>query len=123
LNKSQEKRLEILGLSVIDTDARDAVFLKAEQTFTFKVRGHKPKCTKGMEDPDSLTSWYLNMLSRIYKQLLSIYDLIVADAYFSKESFDTGGKTLVLNIISHFHDDLNLKYLYHGPKARKRGCP
>jgi hypothetical protein len=50
--------LEILGLSVVDADAKDAVFLKAEQTFTQKCRGRKPKCTKGMEDPDSLTGWY-----------------------------------------------------------------
>ena len=40
--------LEILGLSVVDADAKDTVFLKAEQTFTTKVRGRKPKCTKGM---------------------------------------------------------------------------
>lgn len=46
--------LEILGLSIVDADAKDAVFLKAEQTFTQKCRGRKPKCTKGMDDPDSL---------------------------------------------------------------------
>jgi len=113
--------LEILGLSVVDADAKDAVFLKAEQTFTQKCRGRKPKCTKGMEDPDSLTGWYLRMLSRISKQLLSICNLIVADAYFSKESFVTGVKTLGFNIISRFRDDVNLKYLYRGPKTRKRG--
>ena len=115
--------LEILGLSIVDADAKDAVFLKAEQTFTSKVRGRKPNCTKGMEDPDSLTGWYLRMLSRISKQLLSICNLIVADAYFSKESFVNGVKTLGFNIISRFRDDVNLKYLYRGPKARKRGRP
>ena len=31
--------LEILGLSVVDADAKDAVFLKAEQTFTQKFAG------------------------------------------------------------------------------------
>jgi len=115
--------LEILGLSIVDADAKDAVFLKAEQTFTAKVRGRKPKCTRGMEDPDSLTGWYLRMLSRISKQLLSICNLIVADAYFSKESFVTGVKELGFNIISRFRDDVNLKYLYRGPKAKKRGRP
>ena len=39
-----------------------------------------------MDDPDSLTSLYLRMLCRISKQLLSICNLIVSDAYFSKES-------------------------------------
>lgn len=115
--------LEILGLSIVDTDARDAVSLKAEQTFTSKVRERKPKCTRGMDDPDFLTGLYLRMLSRISKQLLSICNLIVADAYFSKESFVTGVKELGFNIISRFRDDVNLKYLYRGPKAKKRGRP
>ena len=63
------------------------------------------------------------MLCRISKQLLSLCNLIVADAYFSKESFVTGVKGLGFNIISRFRDDVNLKYLYRGPKARKRGRP
>jgi IS4 transposase len=75
-----------------DTDAKDSIFLKAEQTFTDKKRGRKPKCTMGMEEPDSLTGWYLRMLTRNCKQLLSICKLLVADAYFSKESFVTGVK-------------------------------
>ena len=91
--------------------------------FTQKCRGRKPNCTKGMEDPDSLTGWYLRMLSRLSKQLLSICNLIVADAHFSKESFVSGVKNLGFNIISRFRDDVNLKYLYRGPKARKRGRP
>ena len=45
-----------------------------------------------MEEPDSLTGWYLRMLTRNCKQLLSICKLLVADAYFSKESFVTGVK-------------------------------
>ncbi len=96
--------LEILGLSIVDADAKDAVFLKAEQTFTSKCRGRKPKCTKGMEDPDSLTGWYLRMLCRISRQLLSICKLIVADAYFSMESFVSGVKELGFNLISRFRE-------------------
>ena len=56
-----------------------------------------------------------------HKQLLSICNLIVADAYFSKESFATGVKSLGFNLISRFRDDVNLEYLYRGPKAHKRG--
>lgn len=76
-----------------------------------------------MDDPYFLTGWYLRMLCRISKQLLSICNLIVADAYFSKESFVTGIKEQGFNIISRFRDDVNLKYLHRGPKARKRGRP
>ena len=120
---AMKKGLEILGISIVDADAKDSVFLKAEQTFTDKKRGRKPDCTKGMKDPDSLTGWYLRMLNRNCKQLLSICKLIVADAYFSKESFVSGVKSLGFNLISRFRDDVNLKYLYSGPKTGKRGRP
>ena len=120
---AMKRGLEFLGLSVIDADAKDVVFLKAEQTFTEKCRGRKPKCTKGMKEPDSLTGWYLRILSRNAKQLLSICNVIVADAYFSKESFVTGVISLGFNIISRFRDDVNLKYIYRGPKTGKKGRP
>ena len=120
---AMKKGLEILGISIVDADAKDSVFLKAEQTFTDKKRGRKPDCTKGMKDPDSLTGWYLRMLNRNCKQLLSICKLIVADAYFSKESFVSGVISLGFNIISRFRDDVNLKYIYRGPKTGKKGRP
>ena len=120
---AMKKGLEILGISIVDADSKDAVFLKAEQTFTDKVRGRKPKCTEGMNNPDSLTGWYLRMLTRNSDKLKSICKLLVADAYFSKESFVTGVKTLGFDLISRFRDDVNLKYLYTGPKSGKRGRP
>ena len=118
-----KKGLEILGISIVDADAKDSIFLKAEQTFTGKKRGRKPKCTKGMDDPDSLTGWYLRMLTHNSKQLLSICKLIVADAYFSKESFVTGVQRLGFDLVSRFRDDVRLRYLYAGPKLHKRGRP
>lgn len=39
---AMKKGLEILGISIVDADAKDSVFLKAEQTFTDKKRGRKP---------------------------------------------------------------------------------
>ena len=120
---AMKRGLEFLGLSVVDADTKEAVFLKAEQTFTGKKRGRKPRATRGMKDPDSLIGWYLRMIQHNCRQLLAICDLIVADAYFSKESFATGLKTLGFNLISRFRDDVSLKYLYRGPKSGKRGRP
>ena len=120
---AMKKGLEILGISIVDADAKDAVFLKAEQTFTGKKRGRKPKCTKGMDDPDSLTGWYLRMLTRNCKQLLSVCKLLVADAYFSKESFVTGVHSLGFDLVSRFRDDVRLRYFHTGPKLHKRGRP
>lgn len=39
---AMKKGLEILGISIVDADAKDSVSLKAEQTFTDKKRGRKP---------------------------------------------------------------------------------
>ena len=36
---AMKKGLEIFGISIVDADAKDSVFLKAEQTFTDKKRG------------------------------------------------------------------------------------
>ena len=120
---AMKKGLEILGISIVDADIKDSIFLKAEQTFTGKKRGRKPKCTKGMDDPDSLTGWYLRMLTSNRRQLLSVCKLIVADAYFSKESFVTGVQRLGFDLVSRFRDDVRLRYLYAGPKLHKRGRP
>lgn len=42
---TMKRGLELLGLSIVDADTKDVVFLKAEQTFTKKARGRKQKCT------------------------------------------------------------------------------
>lgn len=68
-------------------------------------------------------SFYLRMLNSNSKQLLSICKLIVADAYLSRESFVSRVKSLGFNLISHFREDVNLKYLYSGLKTGKRGRP
>ncbi len=70
---TMKKGLEILGISIVDADARDSIFLKAEQTFTEKKRGRKPKCTEGMIDPDSLTGWHLRMLTSNRRQLEFVF--------------------------------------------------
>ena len=66
------KGLEILGISIVDADAKDSFFLKAEQAFTERKRGRKPHSTWVMKDPGSLTGWYLRMLQHNRRQLLSI---------------------------------------------------
>ena len=120
---AMKRGLEILGIAAVDAHTRQAVFLKAEQTFTDKLRGRKPGCTKGMKDPDSLVGWYLRMLMRNSKQLLEVSRYITADAYFSKKSFADGLHSLGFHLISRFRDDVRLRYIYRGPKVRKRGRP
>ena len=103
---AMKRGLEILGIAAVNADTRQAVFLKAEQTFMEKLRGRKPGCTKGMKDPDSLVGWYLRMIMRNSRQLLEVSKHVTADAYFSKKSFADGLLSLGFHLISRFRDDV-----------------
>lgn len=76
-----------------------------------------------MNDKNSLVAKYLLALSKYQEQLLPISQRIVADTYFSKESFVTGAVNLGFNVISRLRDDARLMYLYTGAKTGKRGRP
>lgn len=49
-----------------------------------------------------------------------ICSTVVADAYFSKESFVTDAISLGFNIISRYRGDINLKYISRGPKTGRK---
>ncbi len=96
---------ELMGLALVDADAGTGVHLVAKQTFTEKVRDAVPYYLKHMDD------------------LLKLSNCLIADAFFSKETFVTGAKALGFNVISRLRDDVRLKYLYTGPKTGKKGHP
>ena len=115
--------LEILDIAVIDADERDAVHLKAVQTVDTVKTGRPPGYLAGMKNPNSLTAWYLRALAREKDALLKISDIVVADAFFSKEPFVSGVTRLGFRLVSRFRSDVSLKYLHTGPKTGKRGRP
>lgn len=66
---------------------------------------------------------YLRTINSLKDELISISKCMVADAFFSKESFVSGLNSLGFSLISRFRDDVRLKYLYTGPKTGQRGRP
>ena len=73
--------LEILGVGLIDIDAKDCISLKAVQTpdsHTLESRNA------------NLLDWHLLVLKSMHDKLRSASRYIVADAYFSKNSFVVG---------------------------------
>lgn len=118
-----KKGLEILGVALVDGRSNDVVFLYSQQTFQGKRLGRRPDCIKDMKDPDSLIALYLRALYKMSKELLELSRIVVADAYFSKKSFSDGLKILGFHLVSRFRDGVRLKYLYKGPKLKKRGQP
>lgn len=76
-----------------------------------------------MDDHNTIIGIYLRTIHSLKDDLLKLSNCLVADAFFSKETFVTGAKTLGFNVISRLRDDVRLKYLYNGPKTGKKGRP
>ena len=69
---------EVFGVGVIDVDNRDCMTLSAIQT----------PDTKSLEEMDyNLVDWYCQNLIILKEKLQKILRLIVADAFFSRETF------------------------------------
>lgn len=117
--------LEILGISLIDSDSKKSVFLRAVQTIKDKVykEDKRPDCIAHLKSDDTLIACYLRALNTYKEHLLSLARLIVADAYFSKASFIDGLFSMGFHLVSRFRKGVRLRYLYNGPKTGKRGKP
>ena len=67
---------------------------------------------------DSASRLVLKMQPRDVRQFLSICRTVVADAYFSKESFVSGAISLGFNIINRFRNDVGLNISALKPAGR-----
>ena len=107
-----KRGLEILGIGLVDADARDCMMLRAVQT--------PPE--QALKDCGvSLLSWYLTAILNIKESLQRLSCLIVADAYFSVRPFADGLLAEGFHLISRLRDNASLRYLYTGPQRTGRG--
>lgn len=103
--------LEIGGIAAIDMDNHTAFHLEAIQTLN-------------NDENMSLLDWYAEVIIQRKDHLLSISKYVVADAYFSKESFTTKIIDKAnMHLISRLRKDSNLTYLFKGKQTGKRGRP
>ena len=106
--------LEIMGVGVTDIDVHECMMLRAIQTpSTETLKG------AGV----TLVDWYRDSLLGYKDELLKISRIVTADAYFSVEPFVNGLVSAGFCLISRFRSNVNLKYLYTGPRTGKRGKP
>jgi len=113
---SMKHGLEILGLGIVDIDAKDCLMLRACQT------ADSEEISKRGEDY-SLVDWYLDSVRTYRDKLLAITKYVVADAWFSKSRFVDGLTSLGLHLISRLRDDAALWYSHDGGSTGKRGRP
>ena len=86
--------LEILGFAIVVADAGTGVHLVAKQTFTDKVKGAVPYYPRHMYNQNTIIGIYLRTIHSLKDDLLKLSSCLVADAFFSKETFVTGAKAL-----------------------------
>ena len=104
---------EIFGVGVIDVENHDCMTLSAPQT----------PDAKSLEEMDyNLVEWYCQNLIILKEKLQKISRLVVADAFFSKETFVNPLKE-GFHVISRFRNDAVLFYPTLQKPTGKRGHP
>ena len=112
--QSVKHGLEIMGIGLVDIDAKDCMMLRAHQSLSNKELSLRNK---------TMVDFYIGVIKRYRKELLKLSTLIVADAYFSTSTFVNGIKKEGFSLISRFRDNACLFYVYAGPRTGKRGRP
>ena len=109
-----KRGLEIMGIGVIDIDNHECMTLGSIQT---------PDC-KTLDNMDkNLVDWYSSYLISRKDKIQSISRTVVADAFFSKETFITPMCENDFHVISRFRNDVILYYPTLEKKTGKRGHP
>ena len=112
--QSVKHGLEIMGIGLVDIDAKDCMMLRAHQSLNNKELSLRNK---------TMVDFYISVIKRYRKELLKLSTLIVADAYFSTSTFVNGIKKEGFSLISRFRDNACLFYVYTGPRTGKRDRP
>ena len=104
----------MLGIGLVDADDKDCVALEAVQT----------PDTVTLDNMDrNLVEWYVSILLSKKKELQSLTKNIVADAFFSKETFVTPMLKAGFTVISRLRNDSVLYYPTTKERTGKRGRP
>ena len=96
-----KRGLEIMGIGVIDIDNHECMTLGSIQTPDGKTLDNIGK---------NLVDWYGSYLISRKDKLQSISKTLVADAFFSKETFITPMRENDFHVISRFRNDVILYY-------------
>jgi hypothetical protein len=109
-----KRGLEIMGVGVIDVDNHECMTLGSVQTPDSKTLENMDK---------NLVDWYGGYLISEKDRLQRISNRVVADAFFSKETFITPMCKNGFHIISRFRNDAVLYYPTLEKNTGRRGRP
>lgn len=101
-----------MGIEAIDVNNHECITCDSAQT----------PDTKTLENMgQNLVDWYSNYLISWKEQLQKISNIVVADAFFSQEAFNTPICKNGFHVISRFRNDTVLYYPILEKKTGKRG--
>lgn len=109
-----KRGLEILGIGVVDVDNHECMTLGSIQTPDSKTLNNIDH---------NIVDWYCNVLINKKEQLQNISSIVIADAFFSKETFITPMCKNGFDVISRFRNDAVLFYPTKEKRTGKRGHP
>jgi hypothetical protein len=111
-----ERGLELSTLAVVDVTRNCAYTLAATQT--------PPQQELAKADKEqSRVDFYLAQL-RLHRQLLpQSVKYLAADGFYAKQKYVDGVRACQLHLITKLRVDANLRYLYNGPRLKRRGRP
>ena len=104
--------LEIMGIGLLDVANNKCMMLRAHQTIGNSALKMRNK---------TLVEYYISVMKRYSKKMLSITDIVVADAFFSTSTFEKGISELGFYLVSRFRDNACLHYI--PKKEKRRGRP
>ena len=84
--QSVKHGLEIMGIGLVDIDAKDCMMLRAHQSLSNKELSLRNK---------TMVDFYISVIKRYRKELLKLSTLIVEDAYFSTDTSLSGEEVLL----------------------------
>ena len=103
-----------MGIGVIDIDNHECMTLGSIQT---------PDCKTLDNMGKNLVNWYSCYLISKKEEIQSISKMVVADAFFSKETFITPICESDYHVISRFRNDVILYYPTLEKRTGERGHP
>jgi hypothetical protein len=111
-----ERGLEVSTLAVVDVTGNCAYTLAASQT--------PPQQELAKADKElSRVDFYLAQLQKHRPMLPTAVKYLAADGFYAKQKYVDGVRACDLHLITKLRVDANLRYLYSGPRLRRRGRP
>ena len=91
-----------MGIGLLDVTNNKYMILRAHLTIGNSALNMRNK---------TLVEYYISVMKRYSKKLLSITDIVVADAFFSTSTFEKGMSELAFYLVSRFRDNACLHYI------------